>query len=455
MALLIAIIIGISALLANILTRDVVSIFLNGNLKILYSAILTYLMSLSIITFSIFIVLKFIDPDESKILKNLDMLPIPTLAKYIGYYSFQLIIEVSVPFILFFVIIIPQLVANGISISLSFGIAGIFLLQSTFITLLMNFSYNIFFFLGIRLKIPFAKSVSLLLQTIIVLRIVTDLLGNIQNVLLNYEIFPYNIFFWNLGFLGHIILENSLSVNILLLGIVELLALIACINSFALLSSIQDKIEFQSKLFARINQSKNLTISLIFKDIKLLLRSENTILLVFILLGLNTFALISNLPVFNILIKINAGLLGTLGFLSYGIDEKMLTFYRIFGVKRSQYLFGKFISTFVVTSVLFLLLLLFKVPSLKESLLGLGILAISTLCSIILGVFFPYSKENPLSQTSLVLVCVLGLFPITYLINRFNSYSSITQITLLTISIVSGLFITNHIFNTKWEKERL
>lgn len=46
-------------------------------------------------------------------------------------------------------------------------------------------------------------------------------------------------------------------------------------------------------------------------------------------------------------------------------------------------------------------------------------------------------------------------FPITYLINRFNSYSNIVQITLLTIFIVSGFIITNHIFNTKWEKERL
>ncbi len=78
-------------------------------------------------------------------------------------------------------------------------------------------------------------------------------------------------------------------------------------------------------------------------------------------------------------------------------------------------------------------MLLFKVPSLRECLFGLGILATSTLSSIILGVFFPYSKENPLSQTSLILVCVLGLFPITYLINLFNSYSSIIQITLVTI----------------------
>lgn len=449
------IIIGISALLANILTQDVVSIFLNGNSEILYSAIMTYLMSLSIITFFIFIVLKFIDPDESKILKNLDSLPISTLAKYIGYYSFQLSMQVAIPFILFSIIIIPQLVTNGISVSLSLGIAGIFLLQSMFTTLLMNLSYNILFFLGIHIKIPFAKSVSLLLQTIIILRIVVTLFENIQNILLNYETFSYNILFWNLGLLGHIILGSSFSVNLLVLVIVEVLMAIVCVNSFALLSSIQDKNEYQSKIFARINNSKNLNISLILKDMKLLLRSENTILLIFILLGLNIFALVNHLPIFSILIKIDGGLLGTLGFLSYGVDEKMLSFYRILGVKRSQYFLGKFISTFVVTSVLFLLMLLFKVPSLRESLFGLGILAISTLSSIILGVFFPYSKENPLSQISLIMVCVLGLFPITYLINRFNSYSNIVQITLLTIFIVSGFIITNHIFNTKWEKERL
>ncbi|KEI49435.1 membrane protein [Enterococcus faecium UC8668] len=455
MFLSVFIIIGISALLANILTHDVVSIFLNGNLEILYSAILTYLISLSIFTFSIFIVLKFLDPDESKILKNLDRLPISKLAMYIGYYSFPLSIQVAIPSILFSIIIIPQLVTNGISVSLSLRIAGIFLLQSIFITLLMNLSYNILFFLGIRMKIPFAKSVSLLVQTIIILRIVVTLLENIQNILLNYETFSYNILFWNLGFLGHIILENTFSVNLLLLVLVELVMFIACIHSFALLSSIQDKNEYQSKVFAKINNSKSLNISLILKDMKLLLRSENTILLILLLLGLNTFTLLSHLPILGILIKIDAGLLGTLGFLSYGVDEKMLSFYRILGVKRSQYFLGKFISTFVVTSFFFLLMLLFKVPSLRECLFGLGILATSTLSSIILGVFFPYSKENPLSQTSLILVCVLGLFPITYLINLFNSYSSIIQIILVTIFIVTGFIITNHVFNTKWEKERL
>ncbi|MDB7516063.1 hypothetical protein PNC40_13615, partial [Enterococcus faecium] len=184
MFLSVFIIIGISALLANILTHDIVSIFLNGNLEILYSANLTYLISLSIFTFSIFIVLKFLDPDESKILRNLDRLPISKLAMYIGYYSFPLSIQVAIPSILFSIIIIPQLVTNGISVSLSLRIAGIFLLQSIFITLLMNLSYNILFFLGIRMKIPFAKSVSLLVQTIIILRIVVTLLENIQNILL-------------------------------------------------------------------------------------------------------------------------------------------------------------------------------------------------------------------------------------------------------------------------------
>ncbi|OTO89042.1 hypothetical protein A5849_000948 [Enterococcus sp. 10F3_DIV0382] len=95
------------------------------------------------------------------------------------------------------------------------------------------------------MKIPFAKSVSLLVQTIIILRIVVTLLENIQNILLNYETFSYNILFWNLGFLGHIILENTFSVNLLLLVLVELVIFIACIHSFALLSSIQDKNEYQ------------------------------------------------------------------------------------------------------------------------------------------------------------------------------------------------------------------
>ncbi|WP_342081822.1 hypothetical protein [Enterococcus hirae] len=449
--------IGISTFLANVLTKDVIVLFLNGDSKILYSAVLTYLISLSVITFFLFVILKFIDPNNSKILKVLDSLDLKPHIKYIGYYSFQLIIEIVIPFLMFSIIIVPHLIQHDVSIHIPIIISALFFSQSLFITTISHISYNCLYFMGSRIKIPYIKSFILLIQTVIMARVGFNTITNMHMFLVNYDLFPNHLLIWNGGLVGKLFIGDSFIVNNILIISSQIISIIICIFSFTLLSGVERNDEYHSKILWSLQSPMNRYLSLFFKDVKLLLRSENTSLLLFILYGLNIFIFISetSIPPF-LLLKFNALLIATLPFPCYGIDNKMLTFYKFLGIGKYTYILSKLLSAYFIGVILFLTTcVVASLDSWKELFISLSIFTVSTICCFILGIAFPYNKNNPSSQISLIFLGTVGLFPISYLINKFSVFSFSMQLFLIVLLLLIGILVTISIINFRWEKESL
>ncbi|MEX1474345.1 hypothetical protein AB3H82_11885, partial [Enterococcus sp. C84] len=96
-----------------------------------------------------------------------------------------------------------------------------------------------------------------------------------------------------------------------------------------------------------------------------------------------------------------------------------------------------------------------SLDSWKELFISLSIFTVSTICCFILGIAFPYNKNNPSSQISLIFLGTVGLFPISYLINKFSVFSFSMQLFLIVLLLLIGILVTISIINFRWEKESL
>ncbi|EMF0396362.1 hypothetical protein JMQ84_002701, partial [Enterococcus hirae] len=182
----------------------------------------------------------------------------------------------------------------------------------------------------------------MLIQTVIMARVGFNTITNMHMFLVNYDLFPNHLLIWNGGLVGKLFIGDSFIVNNILIISSQIISIIICIFSFTLLSGVERNNEYHSKILWSLQSPMNRYLSLFFKDVKLLLRSENTSLLLFILYGLNIFIFISetSIPPF-LLLKFNALLIATLPFPCYGIDNKMLTFYKFLGIGKYTYILSK------------------------------------------------------------------------------------------------------------------
>ena len=138
-----------------------------------------YLLTESIGVLLIFILLKYVTSDSSDILKVLNRLPIKPLVKYVSYYFFQVILEILLPTIFSMIILVPRLVSKGFETNLILKVSTVIIFQAIMMSLLMNFIYNILLRTLSKIKVPYPKNLSLVIQIALSIIVLYDSQKNV------------------------------------------------------------------------------------------------------------------------------------------------------------------------------------------------------------------------------------------------------------------------------------
>lgn len=132
--------------------------------------------------------------------------------------------------------------------------------------------------------------------------------------------FRYDILYWHTGFLYKSLVSNNFTPSYILLILVSVFIVVGGIFSFGLLTNEQR--ENGNRLLYQVVQPKTFFENLVIKDIKLTVRHEDVIFLIFTLaIAVITIRIlpIDKMTYLNFL-KVIVGILGSISLFSYGLE---------------------------------------------------------------------------------------------------------------------------------------
>lgn len=435
----------------NVLSSEIVDLFLNGKTSVLYSATITYLVGESTLVIVLFILLKYTSSETSNILKVIKGLPVSNWIKFLGYYSIQVLVNIIIPPILYIIILIPKVIMSGIKSEIVFLLIFMFIAQSIFITSICNFTYNSLLFFANKLKIPFARGIVLLAQLFAFLIYLYCQISTFEILLLDYGSFHNNILTWFSGIVGSILNGSQYKIFYIMFWLCPVLSVLFSVASFQLLSNIESEIEY-SRALHTIKQPHNSFFNYLIKDVKLLIRSENVafLLILFFVSLIGISILNINMKMRIVIIKIMSSLISSIALFSYGLDSKHLVLYKFLGQTKKEFICSKILSSLIISfsavSILFLTNLNYFIHVVPVMM----VIILTTAISFSLGVFFPFSEEGSFSQINVSIAVFFAIFPVSYLMNMINSFSSIEQIIIYICIILFWGILTMNSFNKNW-----
>lgn len=156
--------------------------------------------------------------------------------------------------------------------------------------------------------------------------------------------FRYDILYWHTGFLYKSLVSNNFTPSYILLILVSVFIVVGGIFSFGLLTNEQR--ENGNRLLYQVVQPKTFFENLVIKDIKLTVRHEDVIFLIFTLaIAVITIRIlpIDKMTYLNFL-KVIVGILGSISLFSYGLELSYILTYKRLGISNYQYVISKFVS---------------------------------------------------------------------------------------------------------------
>ncbi|MDR0676538.1 MAG: hypothetical protein LBF97_05830 [Elusimicrobiota bacterium] len=447
-------ILGISITTGNMLTAEIIDMFLNGNDHILYSAIITYLVSESSLVMLFFLFAKITMPENSNIFQVINLLPVSAIIKHFSCYSFQIIAEVIIPTLLYMSILLPKMIIKAISFKIILTLIFIFILQAVFMTMLFNAIYNFSLLIFDKLKLGYAHSYSLFSNVIAFFLLIWIQFKNFEHILLNYSKFDYGLLHWCSGFMGKMLNGKDYQVFIPIIIFLFIIIFFAGITSFNFLRNISAQIKSTS-IFMNVFHPSSKILSMVIKDVKLLLRLENVVFLLIILLlsQLLMFIFKIDLEMKKYFLKIFISISGGVAVFSFGGDYCNIPFYKLLGIQKRIFIFSKFTSSLLISGILTVSLLLINfrcIETFFDLFRFIFILLLSTLILLAIGVIFPFTKTNSFSQA---IVSILGFslfFPISYCFIALEHFSYFWKMGLIfCISLIFFVIVAN-VFNKRW-----
>lgn len=452
-------ILSLSVTIGSVLTSNVVDVFLSGKTEVLYAALVIYLLTESIGVLLIFILLKYVTSDSSDILKVLNRLPIKPLVKYVSYYFFQVILEILLPTIFSMIILVPRLVSKGFETNLILKVSTVIIFQAIMMSLLMNFIYNILLRTLSKIKVPYPKNLSLVIQIALSIIVLYDSQKKMLLNMVNTQgvKFRYDILYWHTGFLYKSLVSNNFTPSYILLILVSVFIVVGGIFSFGLLTNEQR--ENGNRLLYQVVQPKTFFENLVIKDIKLTVRHEDVIFLIFTLaIAVITIRIlpIDKMTYLNFL-KVIVGILGSISLFSYGPELSYILTYKRLGISNYQYVISKFVSCIMlilIVDTLFCLLSFGKIEF--SSFLNLYVIStLSCFFSFIIGILFPFMKNSSATQINLVVSVLALILPLNYFLKLINNLGSVEKGLVYLLLCVGIAVVANNKFNEDWNGEIL
>ncbi|MDR0614447.1 MAG: hypothetical protein LBF82_00525 [Lactobacillales bacterium] len=447
-------ILGISITTGNMLTAEIIDVFLNGNDHILYSAIITYLASESSLVMLFFLFAKITMPENSNIFQVINLLPVSAIIKHFSCYSLQIIAEVTIPLLIYMSILLPKMIIKTINFKIILLLIFIFILQAIFMAMLFNAIYNFSLFMFDKLKFGYAHSYALFLNIIVFFLLMWIQFKNFEHILLNYSQFDYGLLHWCSGFMGKMLNGKNYQVSISIITFLFIIIFFAGIISFNFLRNISAQIKSTS-IFMNVFHPSSKILSMMLKDVKLLLRLENVVFLLIILLisQILMFIFKIDLEMKKYFLKIFISVSGGVAVFSFGSDCCNIPFYKLLGIQKKIFIFSKFVSSLLISGILTISLLLINfrcIETFYDLFRFIFILLLSTLMLLSIGVIFPFTKTNTFSQAIVSTLSFILFFPISYFFKVLEHFSYLGRLGLIfCISLIFFVIVAN-VFNKRW-----
>jgi hypothetical protein len=447
-------ILGISITTGNMLTAEIIDVFLNGNDHILYSAIITYLVSESSLVMLVFLFAKITMPENSNIFQVINLLPISATIKNFSCYSFQIIAEITIPTLLYMSILLPKMIIKTINFKIILSLIFIFILQAVFMAMLFNAIYNFSLFIFDKLKFGYLHSYALFLNIIFFFFLIWIQFKNFEHILLNYSKFDYGLLHWCSGFMGKMLNGKNYQVSISIIIFLFIIIFFVGIISFNFLRNISAQIR-PTSIFMNVFHPSSKIFSMVLKDVKLLLRLENVVFLLIILLisQILMFIFKMDLEMKKYFLKIFISVSGGIAVFSFGSDYCNILFYKLLGIQKKIFIFSKFISSSLISGILtfYLLLINFRcIETFFDLFKFIFISLLSTVILLAIGVIFPFTKTNSFSQTIVSILGFILFFPISYFFKVLEHFSYLWKVgSIFCISLIFFVIVAN-VFNKRW-----
>ncbi|MCD7036037.1 hypothetical protein LRR81_17490 [Metabacillus sp. GX 13764] len=450
-ALVLIFIIGLAGFAGYKLTSETLSAFLNGDRKTLSLLTLSMCLNASILSFVFFILLKSVTPDQDIFSHQLSWFPVRKAEKNLGYHiPLFLIISAMILFISA-IILGPAFLAKGLSPIIGFGFFLTVLLQSILAIAVLQFLYNLFYYISGKMQVPFKKFVSLFGV------ISVCFLYGMQSIKLESMLESYGNFDYNVTYLAlpvFFLIAGGISAIKVNLGAAALMAAGILFLSFCTLFFSYDSMEKRPPVFLRFIKMPSHKYGAIFlKEIKMQTRNEENILnfllmLVFVLILKFQFHLEGN----ELVLLILSGVSGMVALNSYGNDKKLFLLYKSFHLHPGLLTASKFAGLAILSLLQFALFyaIMFHPEADHTGLWRTALIILNgAAVFFLLGTLIPIDRNNPYVGMLSFGFLILLLLPLSFIASYlFGQASSLTQTgALLTGEMILAVFLY---FTFKW-----
>lgn len=412
-------IIGFGSFLGYQLTKEIIdNFFSQKNISSIKLLVITMSINVSVITASLFLVLKMITSEQNTYFKLISWLPFNRFEKNLGLFlPFFLAVETTVLFLVS-ILLIPAFIAN------SFGLYNtlIFLvsvqLQSILTITIINMVINIIQFILKKVRIPFEKTISITIVFFLVFynlfkyNNINEIAANLGNSKIDFNIF--NIFSV-IALAGLNQMYLGVKELLLIFGLCLLIIMGICISILFTPKESDNNIQKPIKSIAFTN---SVIINLSIKEYFIQIREKQNITSLLTLWALIIIIRTQTGTDFvNFITVGTAGLTGMIMFNAYSQCSNYIKLYKLYRISTLTLLIGKLLGGLFLQISIFLLFIYSTLTFADFFVYKYALIAIivSNLFFFLIGIIAPPKESAPLVSSLVVIGAILVAIPLMFI----------------------------------------
>ncbi|SFB08491.1 hypothetical protein SAMN04488528_101148 [Clostridium frigidicarnis] len=411
----------LSVVAGYIIVNPVVSTFINGDNRSMYLLLAGTLVNVSIMTTSLFVLVKSVTQEQGEFIMQLNWFPLTTFERNLGYKMPIFLVILSIEFFLNILLLIPSFVMNGLNGGLLLVIMLTFIIQAIFIFFLNSIIYDFGIFIISKIGLAYRKVITLSILLIAVFYYFIETFS-VDRILSSYTKFDYNLLYLGNGILMKV-LNNTLFDDVSYVRVVGCIlgVTIVAVGTLFLNEKVQEN--NSSKILRFLPMSKGFNISLMIKEVKVQLRNEEnfTNILLFLFLAIAARLKLQDLESNAIVIGLVSLVCSTVALNSFGNENNYFKMYKATGAQLLRVLLLKELALFIIAYSLFLIIIALILGisiSLNIILISMPIVFTSIMILYILGILIPVDKKNPYMGILAFVVLFLTMIPAAIILSQ-------------------------------------
>lgn len=412
-----------SSLCGYFISRQLLDMFLQGDGRALCILLISELVTTSIITFLFYVLLSILTPEEVTVVMLLQYFPLKEYEKVLGYYAPQIGCVTILSTLFMYCLYLPAMFVNRIPFITILNFMCCIIAQSFLCVLMMVSIEKILICLLKKAGIPYHKSLKSIGSTMLVVVYMVNYMREFQDILKHYDSFRYRFVHIMYGFFGASDAVIRLKVNHIFL----FLYIFGIMIFFCICINLKTGLENSKSLmlFKRMRFSSNKGINLVIKELKIMYRNEENVLMyVCVALCLVILRIKTGITAeYKMLPLMLGGICGFWALSAFGSDRYMIGLYKNLGVTKRIYIFGKVIGNIIggnIVYIIFIAILYSIHIDIMAVIKGEATLILSSVFLFCLGVLFPQDKESPYNQGIISILCIIMAIPVWFIAGQLR-----------------------------------